>query len=156
MAFQVSNLTSRVFLMKLLQLLFVFIVFMIFRLGASGDAFHWGRGPFVMESERAENDLVFGILTSTGYFFIVLVLMVGIVLGDTSKISMFLFNLFGFLFYIGAGSSEIFVYRSHNRPSTGEHKGKAMGAMAILTSFTFLVDTVWSAMDIIRGEEKEG
>jgi hypothetical protein len=31
-----------------------------------------------------------------------------------------------------------------------------MGAMAILTSFTFLVDTVWSVMDIVKGEEKEG
>ena len=36
----------------------------------------------------------------------------------------------------------------------GKHKADAMGAMAILTSFTFLVDTVWSAMDIMRGEQE--
>ena len=68
--------------------LFVFIVFMIFRLGDSGDSFHWGSGPLnQVTTEREENDLVFGILTSTGYFFIVLVLMVGLVLGDTGKFS---------------------------------------------------------------------
>eukprot|EP00090_Calanus_glacialis_P015037 TRINITY_DN23911_c0_g1_i1.p1 TRINITY_DN23911_c0_g1~~TRINITY_DN23911_c0_g1_i1.p1 ORF type:complete len:156 (-),score=25.89 TRINITY_DN23911_c0_g1_i1:96-563(-) len=155
MGFQVSNFTSRAFLMKILQMLFVFIVFMIFRLADSGDAFHWGSGPLVM-TERAENDMILGILASTGYFFIVLVLMVGIVMGDTSKFSMCLFNLFGFLFYIAAGSSQIYIYRSQQRPTTGKHKANAMGAMAILTSFTFLVDTVWSVMDIVKGEEKEG
>ena len=38
-------------------------------------------------AERAENDLVFGILTSTGYLFIIIVLMVGIVLGDTPTLT---------------------------------------------------------------------
>ena len=32
--------------------------------------------------EQAENDLIFGIMTSVGYFFISLVLMVGVVMGD--------------------------------------------------------------------------
>jgi len=153
MGFQASNFTSRAFLMKIVQLFFVFIVFMIFRLADSGDSFHWGNGPLV-GTERAENDMILGILTSTGYFFIVLVLMVGIVMGDTSKFSLCLFNLFGFLFYLSAGSSQIYVYRSQHRPHTGKHKADAMGAMAILTSFTFLVDTVWSAMDIMRGEQE--
>lgn len=149
MGFQLQNLTSRAFLMKVLELLFAFIVFMIFRLGNSGDALHWGFGLLV-PTERSENDLIMGILTSTGYFLIIFVLMIGIAMGDKSKISMFIFNLFGFLFYIGMGSSEIYIYRSQNRPADNEHKANAMGAMAILTSFVFLVDMVWSVLDILQ------
>ena len=61
-------------------------MFLIFRLGDSGDSFHWGFGPLV-GTERAENDMILGILASTGYFFIVIVLMLGIVMGDTGKYS---------------------------------------------------------------------
>ena len=38
-------------------------------------------------SERAENDLVFGIMTSVGYFFIVIILMIGIIMGDKPTFS---------------------------------------------------------------------
>ena len=82
-------------------------------------------------AERAENDLVFGILTSTGYLFIIIVLMVGIVLGDTptltvslcyitsyrelhiptlSYFQLLLFNFFGFVFFIALGSEQIYIY----------------------------------------------
>ena len=57
---------------------------MIFRLSYSGDTFHWGLGPFSL-TERAENDLILGILASTGYFFIIIILIIGIALGDESK-----------------------------------------------------------------------
>ena len=40
-------------------------------------------------TERAENDLVFGILTSGGYFFIIIVLMIGHIMGDMQKITVF-------------------------------------------------------------------
>ena len=35
--------------------------------------------------EQAENDLIFGIMTSVGYFFITLVLMVGVLMGDSQN-----------------------------------------------------------------------
>merc|ERR1719322_1930594 len=54
--------------------------------------------------ERAENDLVVGTLTSTTFLFIVLVLLLGVILGDTGKHTLFLFNLCGFLLYIAVGS----------------------------------------------------
>ena len=38
-------------------------------------------------SERAENDLVFGTMTSAGYFYITIILMIGIVLGDNARMS---------------------------------------------------------------------
>ena len=51
-----------------------------------------GRGgvdPYIGGSpiydERPENDLVFGVLTSVGYFFITIVLMIGVIMGDDQK-----------------------------------------------------------------------
>ena len=35
--------------------------------------------------ERSENDLILGLLVSPGYFFITLVLLVGLALGDESE-----------------------------------------------------------------------
>jgi hypothetical protein len=32
--------------------------------------------------ERAENDLIFGVMTSVGYFFITIVLMIGVIMGE--------------------------------------------------------------------------
>ena len=54
-------------------------------MGNKGDVLHWGEGPEVVMRERAENDLVVGTLTSTTYLFIVLVLLIGVILGDTGK-----------------------------------------------------------------------
>ena len=38
-------------------------------------------------SERDENDVVFGVMTTVGYWFITMVLMVGLILGDRPKIT---------------------------------------------------------------------
>jgi len=38
-------------------------------------------------TERDENDLVFGIMTTVGYWFITMVLLIGLVLGDRPKIT---------------------------------------------------------------------
>jgi len=58
-----------------------------------------------------------GTMTATTYFFIILVLMIGILFGDKAKYQMLLFNTFGFLFYIGIGSSQIDIWRSKYKPS---------------------------------------
>ena len=42
-------------------------------------------GMFLTLTERAENDLIFGVLTSVGYLFITIVLMIGILMGDRQK-----------------------------------------------------------------------
>merc|ERR1711872_213747 len=44
MAFAVKNLVTKAFVMKFVELVFVFIVFMMFRVGDSGNMFHWGTG----------------------------------------------------------------------------------------------------------------
>jgi len=105
---------------------------------------------FYKMTERAENDLVFGIMTSAGYFYITIILMVGIVLGDNARMSLFLFNLFGFLFFIAIGSEQIDIAGHH---SQGKHTANGMGAMAILTSFVFLVDTVFVVRDLVSNKE---
>ena len=87
---------------------------MLFRVGQNGDAFYWGTGAAAI-SERAENDLIFGILTSVGYFYITIVLMVGIALGDRQKFTVMTDNLsstdypiFSFYSSIHLGSSSIY------------------------------------------------
>ena len=108
-------------------------VFLIFRLGRSGDILHWGYDGSCLPTETEENQLVFGITTSTTYLYIVLVLMVGIALGDSGQfivtasqqninnpnvLQLLLFNLFGFLLYIALGAAQIAYYRSGERPTT--------------------------------------
>jgi len=206
MSFQASNLVTKAFVLKFVELVslvtsvqlfsvqvFVFIVFLMFRVGDGGDMFHWGTGFMttpatdppttttttvnattpttaspnqykseksgdVMEphlaglpsyAERPENDLVFGVMTSAGYFLITIVLMIGVVMGDRQKYTMFLFNFFGFLFYVAMGSEQIDAYK--DAPQGGP-KARAMGSMAILTSFVFLVDTVFNVLAIKNGE----
>ena len=43
--------------------------------------------------ERPENDLVFGVLTSVGYFFITIVLMIGVIMGDDQRYTVRKFSL---------------------------------------------------------------
>merc|ERR1711997_1108843 len=100
-------------------------------------------------SERDENDLVFGIMTTVGYWFITIVLMIGLILGDRPKMTILLFNIFGFLFFLSMGSEQIARYRGREE---GKHTAKGMGAMAILTSFVYLVDSVFSFLDLKNGE----
>jgi len=143
MAFAAKNLVTKAFVMKFVELVFVFIVFLMFRVGDSGNMFHWGTGfltitdsppipstatpppttstvttvptttsqsttkqfdqhidvhssvgregmdPYIaglpVYDERPENDLVFGVLTSVGYFFITIVLMIGVIMGDDQR-----------------------------------------------------------------------
>ena len=103
----------------------VFIVFMIFRVGGPSEASHvfgWG------------NDMdtsIFGIMTSVGYFYIIIILLIGIAMGDNNKFTvkcqclctlacliyiteldfqLLLFNFFGFLFFIAIGAEQIRVW----------------------------------------------
>ena len=101
MGFSLENIKSRVFIMKVLQLVrtraseclineatgqvLILIVFLIFRLGRSGDVFQWGYHAGCPLSERAENEMVLGVTTSAGYLYIVLILLVGVAMGDTGK-----------------------------------------------------------------------
>merc|ERR1711936_974510 len=96
MNFKMGNLTSRNFIMKLVELVMSLIVLLVFRLGSSGDMIIWGSGPEIMQypnppglpgsyPERSENDLILGLLVSPGYFFITLVLLVSLALGDESE-----------------------------------------------------------------------
>ena len=41
--------------------------------------------PSYVYDERPENDLVFGVMTSAGYFFITIVLMIGVIMGDNQS-----------------------------------------------------------------------
>jgi len=165
MKFQVGNLTSRAFIMKSVELVLGFVLLLVYRLGNSGDTIHWGEGPRVpvypdppsnpFYTERAENDLIVGILASPGYFFITLVLMLGLALGDTSKYGMCLFNIFGFLFHISAGSVEIWAARKAKANGSEDEAGSlGLGSLAIIASFPFLVDSVWSIMDLLPKTKK--
>ena len=85
---------------------------------------------------------------------------------------MFLFNFFGFLFFIAMGSEQIDAYKHAPYVSLqmllsfvglggnfgfvflfqGVAKARAMGSMAILTSFVFLVDTVFNILAMFNGQ----
>ena len=82
---------------------------------------------------------------------------------------MFLFNFFGFLFFIAMGSEQIDAYKHAPYVSLqmllssaagvnfvfifqGVAKARGMGSMAILTSFVFLVDTVFNIMAMWNGQ----
>ena len=56
----------------------VFIVMMIFRLGggAPSHVFSWGNDT---------DSSIFGIMTSVGYFYFIIILLVGIAMGDNTK-----------------------------------------------------------------------
>merc|ERR1719471_1792682 len=89
-------------------------------------------------TQKAEDDLVIGIMTSAGYFFILIILMVGIALGDNEDNGMvhtlLLFNFFGCLLFMAIGAEQIHVYRN---ATSGKSTANGMGAMAILTSLIF-------------------
>merc|ERR1711931_126683 len=102
---------------------------MLFRVGNSGAVFPWG----TLLVPIVNDDTIFGIMTSVGFFFFTIILMFGIALGDNAKMTLFLFNIFGFLFFIALGSRIIDVTR-------GSATADGMGAMAILTSFLYLLD----------------
>ena len=58
----------------------MFIVFMIFRVGGPSGASHvfgWGIGDV--------DTGIFGTLTSVGYFYIIIILLIGIAMGDNNK-----------------------------------------------------------------------
>ena len=58
----------------------VFIVFMIFRVGGPAETNHlfgWGLGDIDFS--------IFGIMTSVGYFYFIIILLVGIAMGDNNK-----------------------------------------------------------------------
>merc|ERR1711953_348865 len=99
-------------------------------------------------NERDENDLVFGIMTTVGYWFITIVLMTGLILGERPRMTILLFNIFGFLFFLSMGSEQIARYRGRD----GKHTANGMGAMAILTSIVYLVDSVFSFLDLKNGD----
>jgi len=136
MAFKPSNLATPEFVFKFVELVFTFIVFMIFRVGNSGNVFVWSFN---------DNDNIFGIMTSAGFFFFTIILLFGIALGDNAKMTLFLFNIFGFLFFIALGSRIIDVTR-------GSATADGMGAMAILTSFLYLLDVVFVLRGIVKKE----
>ena len=94
--------------------------------------------------ERSENDLILGLLVSPGYFFITLVLLVGLALGDTSEygvsphyssiygiFQMCLFNTFGFLLHLSAGAVEVVAARE------AEANGATVGFTKSLTLHIF-------------------
>ena len=90
-------------------------------------------------NERDENDLVFGIMTTVGYWFITIVLMTGLILGERPRmtviikmnhnssliplyIKILLFNIFGFLFFLSMGSEQIARYRGRDVSKTNKLK----------------------------------
>ena len=108
MGFAPSNLASKKFILKFVELVcykiskskvqgkiydktfhkqvMVFIVMMIFRVGGSGSIqmFSWGDN---VDSQ------IFGIMTSVGYFYIIIILLIGIAMGDNNKFTVkFHFN----------------------------------------------------------------
>ena len=81
------------------------------------------KGTFPWGDPRDVDMQIFGVMTSAGYFFFVIILIIGIVMGDNNhkftvmrtwnksakkiEFQLMLFNFFGFLFFIAIGSERI-------------------------------------------------
>ena len=147
-----------------------------------------GRGsidPYIaglpVYDERPENDLVFGVLTSVGYFFITIVLMIGVIMGDDQRYTVRKFSLeMMWPIFPDVPVQLLWVPLLHCDgvwadwciqactickfvllhefwfciclTFQGVAKARAMGSMAILTSFVFLVDTVFNVMAMWNGQ----
>jgi len=116
--------------------------------GDGGHLFGWGLGVAYMDYDLA----ILGIMTSAGYLFIVVVAIVGMALGDKAQVQNFLFNVFGFLFFISIGSCQIDAWSSDLLNGKYKDMALSMGSMAIITSIVFLVDTVFSALGIMKND----
>jgi len=151
MGFDTGNILNIGFVMKFVELVFTMIVFLLYRLGGEKldvddisktkpTVFPWGNGEHM-------DLVVLGAFVSVGYFFMVILILVGMVMGDKAKIQNLLFNLFGFLFFIGMGAQQIEIWGDFPK---GRNKDMAlsMGSMAIITSIIFLVDTVFSGLGL--------
>merc|ERR1711874_432822 len=154
MGFKPSNLASKKFVFKFVELALLFVVFMLYRVGGKiadleyTSLFPWGNGDVDIG--------IFGIMTSAGYLFSVIILIIGIVMGDNNhKFTLLLFNFFGFLFFIALGIEQIRVWIKFDSEYLSDDVkavGYGMGATAILNSFVFLVDTVFSVVDLRKSE----
>jgi len=144
MGFEISNITNIGFLMKLVELVFMFILLMLERFGYKGHLFGWGNDP---------DTALLGSIAVAGYFFFIILIMVGMAMGDKATIQNLLFNLFGFLFLLSLGSVQIDDWHGWIGEKWLKDTGYSMGSMAIITSIIFLVDTVFSVMGIMSGSD---
>ena len=109
MGFAPSNLASKKFILKFVELVgylhqyqkekfreksmknvheqvMVFIVMMLFRLGGSSQV----QGSHVFPWGSDTDSSIFGIMTSVGYFYFIIILLIGIAMGDNNKFTVWL------------------------------------------------------------------
>ena len=141
-----------------------FITMVLERCGNDGEFLGFG---------TTSDELFFGSMVVYGFFFITIVQVIGIIMGDKNTWlviiwfflatlfwiilkTAFFFNIFwnfqnivfamcGFVFYLAVGSDLL------NLGSGLSDEAKALGAMCILTAFLFLADTVVSIMKKNQG-----
>lgn len=140
--FDVGNLLKLPQLLKIPELLMGFIILIIARAGYDG---------YPVLSVTIDGGYLNAIV-SFGFFFIVLIQLIGILLGDKTPISDALFSFFGFLFFISSGSllirdSDVLGIKFEYTPSM-----RALGSLQIINSLLYLVDFVFSAMNIAKKE----
>ncbi|XP_023333122.1 uncharacterized protein LOC111704954 [Eurytemora carolleeae] len=118
---------------------------MVYRTGNSSDPTGWG----------AYHDMeAFGIFTCIGYFFFTIIVMVGMIAGDSAPIFYLLFDFCGFLFFLSMGSREIDIFRNYpENPILPISAALALGSMAIITAAIFLVDVVIRIVRLVKGNK---
>jgi len=126
-----------------LQIL-VFIVFMLTRFGG-------GDGEMIEVGENEDkNAEAFAYMVVFGYFYILIVQLIGIALGEEMNVQNLIYTCMGFIFFLSVGSVQIGKTRTLNKYETVEKKSNrmAMGSISILTGFVFLGDTIFTVYQV--------
>merc|ERR1711860_284720 len=98
-----------------------------------------------MGGREGTDAFIFGDLVSYGFWFFLLILMIGVMAGDKAPIANTLFALFGFIFYLSMGAAQIDIV-GKNYPF---HDNRlAAASMAIITSFVFAADAVFHGLNL--------
>merc|ERR1719418_123887 len=125
--FNLGNLLKMPQILKIPELGLAFVTMMVLRCSnaTGGDS---------------RDDSTFVGFVVYSFFFIVLVQLIGILLGDRSPIQDAVYALTGAIFYVAAGGA--FLDAANN------DAGNGLGAMCIITGAVFLVDTAFALISL--------
>eukprot|EP00095_Tigriopus_kingsejongensis_P008543 maker-scaffold1255_size84902-snap-gene-0.17 protein:Tk08543 transcript:maker-scaffold1255_size84902-snap-gene-0.17-mRNA-1 annotation:"PREDICTED: uncharacterized protein LOC100901520" len=133
MVFNPKNIIKLQGIPKIVELVVLLVIVLITRIGGPGDS---------LLSFGSGDGAAFGYMVTFGYFFIVIVQTIGLLFGEEINIQNMLFTVFGVIFFMGMGISQVVSSSSSNATRL------AQGSMSIIASLAFMADAgimAWKA-----------
>merc|ERR1712112_786941 len=96
-------------------------------------------------SNMSSDDILFSTFVIYSFFFIVLVQLLGILLGDKSPVQDVIYAITGAIFYVAAGAAVLDGKNAFGGPNDAS---KGLGSMAIITGAVFVVDTGFALLSL--------